>query len=124
MDGDWAVRKITWIDSQIATVNEIIDKIRAAELGNEAETTRVCSFMAKPQCKICKKFHGGECRYKNKQRGEHRRNFNDSEKRCFVYGKKWHISFNCPKRKRSGDGSDANGETDVDYEAFKRQSAR
>jgi hypothetical protein len=126
MDGDWAVRKITWMDSQIATVNEMIEKIRAAELGNEEETTGVRSFMAsraglaKPQCKICKKFHGGECRYKHKHRGEHRRNFNDSEKRCFVCGKKGHISFNCPKRKRSGDDSDGSGDSDMDYEAFKK----
>ena len=121
MDGDWAVLKITWMDSQIATVNEMIEKIRAAELGNEAETTGVRSFMVKPQCKICKKFHGGECRYKNKHRGEHRRNFNDSEKRCFVCGKKGHISFNRPKRKRSGDGSDGSGDSDMDYEAFKKK---
>ena len=55
----------------------------------------------------------GEYRYKNKHRGENRRNFNDSKKRCFVCGKKGHISFNCPKRKRSGD-------SDMDYEAFKK----
>ena len=56
MDGDWAVRKTTWMDSQIATVNETIEKIRAAELGNEEETTGARSFMAsreglaKPLC--------------------------------------------------------------------------
>ena len=46
MDGDWAVRKITWMDSQIATINEMIETVRAAELGNEEETTGVRSFMA------------------------------------------------------------------------------
>ena len=112
--------KISWMDSQIATVNEMIEKIRAADIGNEAETTGVRSFMAKPKCKICKKFHGGECRYKNKHRGEHRGNFNDSQKRCFVCGKKGHISYNCPKRKRSRDDSDGSGDSDMDYEAFKK----
>ena len=56
------------MDSQIATVNEMIEKIRAAELGNEAETKGVRSFMAKPQCKISEKFYEGEFRYNNKHR--------------------------------------------------------
>ena len=80
-DGRWGVKKSLWQEANIATSKDAIEKARTADVQIGSEKTAVPNFLAaKPQYKICKKFHGGECRYKNKQRGEHRRNFNDSEK--------------------------------------------
>lgn len=93
-DERWGAKKSLWQEANIATIKDAIEKARVADMQIGSENQQFQISCRKATVQNHKKFHGGECRYKNKQRGVHRRNFNDSKKRCFICGKKGHISFN------------------------------
>ena len=117
-DGAWGVRKAMWLESEIASVADLLEKIRAADcaIGASDKEKGARAFVGKTQYKICNKYHLGKCRFSNRGRSS------GSDITCFKCGEKDHIARDCPNKHKAGYHTSKSDDdnSDLDEETLKK----